>query len=356
MVSNRCLWPTILSSACILTAFIISIPERPAYAQSRSPKETYLAYLRAVDDTKDFEDVRLFRTEKNRAAYRTLSPEGVQMMKDSLPKKVRILSEVVNGNTATLKADGTISMKSFAPQVNAMGAAVQRLSAAPVKPMPMIWHSTGTINFEKEDGEWRISEEKWQADDPNKPAPGTPAAIAADKAAAAAARAAVSADAWCTQAVTKAFPNKPATGKVMNVPFVTDDAYIYEFVFPTSKLTSLNLVKGPGNMPVDIDCIVAIPEPVASLAGKTIIIRPDTKFEPGKQQPYVQIDANLGQPMPGKVNAKSQIYTVEKHFGMRITFSQMRGDKLPGYIMLHLPDSEQSFVEGYFYATVRKGK
>jgi hypothetical protein len=345
---------TLSLSAQILAA--ITLPTVPpiALAQGVSPTQTYQRYLRAVENTKDFQDVKLFQTKKTRADYKELSPESAQMIKDSLPKNVRVLSEVVHGNTATLKVDGTLSLKAFAPQINAMGAAMQGLSKTPLKPVAMQTHATGTINLENEEGEWRISGGAWQGDDPNRPKPETPAGIAYDKAAAANARTTASAETWCTQAVSKPFPNKPAYGKILSVPFVTDDVYISEIdLSPTNKLSSLHLRKGTHNIPVDAEYIIALGGAIKSMPGKTFIVKPDTAFDASAHQPYVQYNVNLGSPQPSPVNCKSQIYPVDKHFGMRLTFSQMRGDKLPGYIVVHLPDKDQSFIEGYFYATVK---
>ena len=40
-------------------------------------------------------------------------------------------------------------------------------------------------------------------------------------------------------------------------------------------------------------------------------------------------------------------------YGMRLTFSNMQGNRLPGYIVLRVADKDHSFVEGYFYATLK---
>lgn len=354
MHKSRRLFSTFPLSVFLLTAITLSTVAHRAVAQSESPTQTYQKYLRAVENTKDFEDVKLFSTKKIRSEYKEYSPEGAQMLKDMLPKNVRVLSEVVHGNTATLKVDGTMSLKAFAPQINAMGAVVQGLSKTPLKPVPMISHATGTINLEKEDGEWRISGGAWQGDDPDRPKPGTPAGIAYDKAAAENARTAATAEDWAAQAVRKPFPNKPTYGKILGVPFITDEVNISQVVFnPTNKQSTLHLRKGTQNIPVDAEFIITLSGDVSSMPGKTFIVKPDTVVDIESHQPYVQYNVNLGSPQPGPVNCKSKIFTVDKHFGMRLTFSQMRGDKLPGYIVVHLPDKEQSFIEGYFYATVK---
>lgn len=133
----------------LATALAIPLTLIPlcAFARDLSPTEAYLEMHKKEVEAKSFEDIRGLRSQRSiaaeKAAGRTMTKEDEKMFfplfKETLPKDVKIIGEVVKGNEATLSA--TVPPKNQDPKVKES--------------------TTGTIVLFKEDGVWKLDSEKW---------------------------------------------------------------------------------------------------------------------------------------------------------------------------------------------------
>lgn len=169
--------------------------------------------------------------------------------------------------------------------------------------------------------------------DDNNPAAGSPQAAAA-------------VGDFCGQTRSMPFPSKPSFGKLTNIPFVFDNVTAIQTNIIPAKLKRVNLKFKKGTEFTNSYANLEFNQDLASLVGKTFIVTPNTPYEPSV--PIVTTSVNFGS--ADAPNLKTHSYSASNHYGMRLTFSAMRGNTLPGYIVLHLPDPEHSLVEGYFYA------
>jgi hypothetical protein len=83
------------------------------------------------------------------------------------------------------------------------------------------------------------------------------------------------------------------------------------------------------------------PSPIASLFGKSVVIKPDTTNAPSVNLRWKD---EQGQPVT---------QTVKGGYALRIEFGQPAGSQLPGKIYLCTPDTAKSYVVGAFNAEIR---
>lgn len=190
-------------------------------------------------------------------------------------------------------------------------------------------------------------------------------------------------DAWCAPAASLPFPNKAAYGRVYNHPFKIDQGiFTYEpvVVGQGKKKRSLVLVLQQGAIPCGTESYLGIKRvtfsrprvafkinfwrgDLSSLAGKTIVVKAGSPIDARASYPMVTVETNTvakqgsstyAADMAWPTTSKTYLIGGTKYgYGMRLAFSQMQGDRLPGYIVLRVADPEHSFIEGYFYATVK---
>jgi hypothetical protein len=182
-------------------------------------------------------------------------------------------------------------------------------------------------------------------------------------------------NAWCAAATSLPFPSKPVHGRILNDPFTVERAYLtYDTVFGAKGnkpkrslvLTFRQGAMNPDNISnaprVAFD-ITFFRGDLAGLAGKTIVVNPYSPVDVTKNYPMVTVATNVvaRQRSPTYTRDMSWPRTHNAYlvggsnygYGMRLTFGKMQSNRLPGYIVLRIADKDHSFVEGYFYATVK---
>lgn len=146
-------------------------------------------------------------------------------------------------------------------------------------------------------------------------------------------------DAWCAETAKVPFPRKSVYGRIRNIPFKADSVTL-----SASKLTPgwcdlrLKQRAGPASNSFSINIAKRLPD----LVGKTFT------SEPGKSELGVVHVSTT------EIMAPEERFDGGDGYGMRLSFGQPSGTKVPGYIVIRLPDAEHSFAEGYFYAETSK--
>jgi hypothetical protein len=190
-------------------------------------------------------------------------------------------------------------------------------------------------------------------------------------------------DAWCAPAASLPLPTKPAYGRILGRTFTIDKAFLtYEPVAigQGQQRRSLVLVLQQGAEAIGTErnqqgaerTLHGEPRiafkinlwrgDLAGLAGKNIVIKPGSPIDLVANYPMVTVETNTvakqfsatyAEDLKWPQTKKTYMVAGNKYdYGMHLTFGQMQGGRLPGYIVLRVADPQQSFVEGYFYAPV----
>lgn len=119
-----------------------------ALADEAGPKEVYLKYKTAMDSASKIEDLSQFLAKHvNDEIAKTpadMKPMMFGFMKESAPHAVQIISETVDGNSATL----TLTGKTEPDKIN--GEKVKE-------------QTKGSCKLVKEAGAWKIDKESWDS-------------------------------------------------------------------------------------------------------------------------------------------------------------------------------------------------
>jgi hypothetical protein len=231
--------------------------------------------------------------------------EGV-VVKHMSPEKLRITSEKIDGERATLTAIGLSAMPGGAP--GSIGKIVMALDSGQWKLLSETW--TGKSGG----GQYSVSH---GSEIPTKGAPTSPTQV------------------WCDSAAVAAFPQKPAYGALRGQPFRVTRAVYSTFI------GRLDLKQGADDFFPDQEVSIMTFEQ-SSPAGHSFIV--SSKSDDFKD-PQINILWKKGE------KTSSASYSGRERYGMRLQFSQMKNGMVPGYIVLRLPD--KSYVEGYFYAALK---
>jgi hypothetical protein len=304
--------------------------------------ERYMQYHKAmltatsVDDLLPYKPVAMAEKMNTNLAAKADSPEKLKqvqqamlaMMKLMMPQNIQITSVKITGDNAELTASASDSGVLMNGLEQGMGKMVSGLAtglgakpgtSAKVQPAPM--RTTGKITMVKEAGEWKIGDESWNSTNAD------PKQEAARKVS----------DAWCSGAISQDFPKKAAAGVLHGQPFTVQGAEL-------SSNNILTLRQGTGFFE-DRGVKVFIFGPQTALDGEQIFIKPG---ESPKRGAHVHMSWKGTKEIP-----ETKIFVDNDGLGMKLAFGRRKGNTLPGYVVLRLPDKEKSFVAGYFYAQLK---
>jgi hypothetical protein len=129
-------------SISLLVAFMCSAPLALA---GPTATEAYLEIHQKELAAKSYEDLTKLRSKSSIANDKAISAEEkvalFPLFQATMPTKVKVLKESIDGNKATLD----VEVPAVAP---ANG---------------MVEHTTGTVTLELEDGQWKLFKESWHA-------------------------------------------------------------------------------------------------------------------------------------------------------------------------------------------------
>lgn len=318
-------------------------------------KAKYMEYQAAFLKAKSFEDLLPYRTKKQRedmekklseARKSGANSDGLKelqgmfdLMKAMQPRNVVVESVAVNGDRAELKATASDSgemMDSLEKGLTGvMQGMVEALVPAPGKgavsqkiksSMPKTV-TTGKIVMLKESGQWKMDTESWSSTSSNV----NPAEQAKKDAS----------SLWCSKALDMDYPRTPAAGKIHGQPFKVQGAEI-------SGQNILTIREG-NDFFADRKFVIFLFDVDGQPDRKQILVKNGEPVS-GKSKAHI----HMGYKVAGKDLPKTEIFFPSDGFGLKLSFGQRKGDLLPGYIVLRMPDKEQSFVQGYFYAKIAK--
>lgn len=131
-----------LLTGLILAAFAFTLTAGIAQAAD-TPRQVYAKSHKAIMEG-DFEKLTSLMVKEERKKMEKASDKekkmGMAMLKMMLPKKYKVLSEKITGNTATLKLSGMAKGLDGKPSM-----------------------SYGTVLLKKEEGRWKMAKEKWSS-------------------------------------------------------------------------------------------------------------------------------------------------------------------------------------------------
>jgi hypothetical protein len=295
-------------------------------------------YLECHDgfmNAKNFEESMRFSSQKNRDEFQKkmsqLQSKGgdkdlkalqgiYDLMRMMRPRKIKVTRVVVKDDQAVLTATSSDPGELGEKLGNGMNAMMSATMGATTKQTPMYTKCTGDIKMVKEGGEWMIDHESWNSESSNL----TPQQQAKKKAE----------TAWCAQAATLPFPQKPAAGKLHGQPFTVTRAEM-------SPNLILSLKEGNDFLP-DREVTIFIFDMKGAPDGQSIIEKE------GNSVTKAHCHVHYRWKPLGK-ESHTEALTGFNRFGIRLVFGKRKDGRLPGYIVLRMPDKEKSFVEGYFY-------
>jgi hypothetical protein len=314
-------------------------------------KERYMLYHQTLLKAGNFDELMPFRSAKSRVemekkmaeAQAKGADDGKKLMdglfglvKAMEPRNVKVESVLVNGDKAELilrASDSGQFPDALSKGIDGIARGVAgSLGDKSSADKTMRSTTVGKVTMYKEDGNWMVGEESWSTKVTNL----TPAQEAKRNAAEAVKK---GLSAWCGPAATMAFPQKPATGRLKGQPFVVEGADLSNGI--------LTLRQGRDFF-ADRQVVIFIFHLDGKLDGQQIAVR-DGEPVAGKGTCHV----HMGYKVPGKDVPATQIFMPSDGYGIKLAFGQSKNGMLPGYIVLRLPDKEQSFVQGYFYAKVK---
>jgi len=232
-------------------------------------------------------------------------------------RTVKVTKVVVKDDKAELTATSSDS-----GQIGDMFNGLNKMiPTAGAKPTPMYTRNDGVIKMVKENGVWMMEQETWNGSTSNL----TPQQQAKKK---------VTSD-WCAQAASLPFPQKPAAGMLHGQPFKVERVEM-------SKNLTLSLKQG-GDFLADREVTIFIFSMDGAPDGQKIIEKDGSSIT--KAHCHVHIKWKKGE---GDKH-ESEAFMGMDGYGLHLMFGKRTNGRLPGYIMLRLPDKQKSFVEGYFY-------
>ncbi len=344
-----------LARPLITAAFFLAISycASPAVAQGEKTetliKDRYLLYHQTVLQANSLDELMPFRPSKIQADMEKKKAEAqakegdvgkkmmsamFSMIKSMEPRNVTVTAVAVKGDTAELTVSASDAGEFPDAMSKGFGNMASTVSAGlGVKPgaiKPMRSTTTGKITMVKEDGNWMVGEESWSTNVTNL----TPAQEAKQKAEAAQKK---SLSSWCAPAASMAFPQKPAAGRIHGQAFIVENAEI------TNDILTIRQGR---DFFADREFMIFLFGLDGKLEGQQIIVKDGAPL--GKASCHVHMKWLA----PGKSLPETSMFMPMDGYGIRIAFGKRdpKTGLLPGYIVLRMPDKEQSFVQGYFYA------
>lgn len=312
-------------------------------------KERYLLYHQTLLKANSFDELMPFRSTKMQAEMEKKKSEALakdedagkkmmaglfSMVKAMEPRNVTVTAVAITGDSAELSVTASDAgefpdamNKGFSNMANSISAG---LGAKPGASKPMRSTTTGKIKMVKEGGNWLVGEESWATKVTN-----LTAAQEAKKNAEDAQKKGLSS--WCGPAASMAFPQKPAAGRIHGQPFAVENAELSNDI--------LTLRQGRDFF-ADREFVIFLFGLDGKLDGQQIVIKDGAPA--GKSSCHVHMKWLV----PGKSLPETAMFMPTDGYGIRLAFGQRdpKTGLLPGYIVLRIPDKEQSFVQGYFYA------
>ncbi len=312
-------------------------------------KERYHLYHQTLLKANSFDELMPFRSTKMQAEMEKKKAEALtkdgdagkkmmaglfSMVKAMEPRNVTVTAVTVNGDSAELSVTASDAgefpdamNKSFGSMANSISTS---FGTKPAENKPMRSTTTGKIKMVKEGGNWLVGEESWSTKVTNL----TPAQEAKKNAVDAQKKGLSS---WCAPAASLAFPQKPAAGSIHGQPFVVENAELSNDI--------LTLRQGRDFF-ADREFVIFLFGLDGKLEGQQIVVKDGSTV--GKSSCHVHMKWLV----PGKSLPETAMFMPSDGYGIRLAFGQRdpKTGLLPGYIVLRMPDKEQSFVQGYFYA------
>ncbi len=312
-------------------------------------KERYLLYHQTLLRANSFDELMPFRSTKMQAEMEKKKSEALakdgdagkkmmaglfSMVKAMEPRNVTVTAVAITGDSAELSVTASDAgefpdamNKGFSNMANSISAG---LGAKPGATKPMRSTTTGKIKMVKEGGNWLVGEESWATKVTNL----TPAQEAKKNAEDAQKKGLSS---WCAPAASMAFPQKPAAGRIHGQPFVVENAELSNDI--------LTLRQGRDFF-ADREFVIFVFGLDGKLEGQQVVVKDGAPV--GKSSCHVHMKWLV----QGKSLPETAMFMPTDGYGIRIAFGQRdpKTGLLPGYIVLRMPDKEQSFVQGYFYA------
>lgn len=306
----------------------------PISLQGLTPQQVYFKYHETFKSAKTLEDLQPFMAQDIKDKMKKTMESGtpgagmtmdalLALMKSMEPQGVKLKKEVITGNTATLELTATDQGAfgdALGKGVEQIGTEFAKAFGATPKPgatKPMKSVTTGTVTLHKQEGVWKIGEQKWntrigEAAEAKPPSPQ---------------------QTWAFAAKTIEYPKAPAKGKIKGVPFMVEKAEL-------GSNGILTLRQGKD--------FFADREFTIFLFGKQGASYENSSYlSPSDNGAHVHMSYKTA----GKDLPRTDMY-FSKDYGMKLQLGKMQSNKMiPGYIVLRMADKEGSYVQGYFYAT-----
>lgn len=241
----------------------------------------------------------------------------LELVKSMQPTGIKLKKEVITGDTATLEmtaVDSGVFGSAIGKGVEQIGTGLaQAFGAKPgaVKPVKSI--TTGVVTMRKQDGVWKVAEEKWHTQVGDPPKPPSPQ------------------KSWAFEAKNMDYPKSPASGKINGVPFKVENAELNDGI--------LTLRQGK-------DFFADRKFMIFLFGNKNQSFENTSYLSPSNNGAHVHVSYKT----PGKDCPQTDMY-FSNEYGMKLQFGKAQANKmLPGYIVLRMADKGGSCVQGYFYA------
>lgn len=142
---------------------------------------------------------------------------------------------------------------------------------------------------------------------------------------------------WCRAAIKTQFPTYELTGCVKGFQFHLSRATFFKDQGYLMLEDTMHEAEGPGAIGIRLWTKKKLP------AGKTFVVPKSQKRNPVIEIQYIR----------QKKVYKTVRVRANAGYGMRLHFGKVQGKKMPVFIVLRLPYSNKSYLQGYFVARIR---
>ncbi len=303
----------------------------PPNLQGLTPQQVYFKYNDVLRNAKSLEELQFYMAQENKekmkkAVAAETGPDALKkleglllLVKSMQPVGIKVKKETITGDTATLEmtatdqgAFGSALGKGFEQIGDGLAKAFGAKPSAAPKTLKST--TTGVVTMRKQDGVWKVGEEKWSTHVGDPPKPPTPQQN------------------WAFAAKDQDYPKTPASGKIRGVPFKVEGAEL-------SSNGILTLRQGK-------DFFADREFKIFLFGNKNPSYENTSYVSPSDMGAHVHVSYKTA----GKDLPKTDMY-FSKDYGMKLQLGKVQANKtIPGYIVLRMADKEGSCVQGYFYA------
>lgn len=294
-----------------------------------TPQQVYFKYVDALNNAKTLDDLHWYMAQESKDKMKkamespgkdaaTKSGMLLGLIKSMLPTGIKLKKESITGDTATLEltatdsgAFGSALGKGFEQIGTGIAQAFGAKPGAAPKPIKSI--TTGSVTMRKQDGVWKVGEEKWSTKVGESAKPPSPQ------------------KSWAFEAKHMEYPKSPASGKIHGVPFKVENAELNNGI--------LTLRQGKDFF-ADRQFMIFL------FGNKNQTFENTSYLSPADNGAHVHVSSRR----PGESCPHTDMY-FSSDYGMKLQFGKAQANKMiPGYIVLRMADKEGSCVQGYFYA------